>query len=104
VFGVSQPKELHVLDVPLLSPENVYVYPSPVKDYGKIRIVVGEPATVTVEVFDLKYRRVLYDNRTFNGATVYEKDLPALPVGVYLLRVKAGDMTVNKWFAVVGRR
>ncbi len=104
VFGVSQPKDLYVLDVPLLSPENVYVYPSPVKDYGKIRIVVGEPTTVTVEVFDLKYRRVLHESRTFNGATVYERTLPTLPVGVYLLRVRAGDITVNKWFAVVGRR
>ena len=82
----------------------MYVYPSPVKDYGKIRIVVGEPTTVTVEVFDLKYRRVLHESRTFNGATVYERTLPTLPVGVYLLRVRAGDITVNKWFAVVGRR
>ncbi len=104
VFGLSSPRKLNVLDVPLLSPENVYVYPSPVKDHGRIRVVVGEPTTLTVEVFDLKYRRVLYESKTFGSATVYEKDLPKLPVGVYLLRVRAGDMTVNKWFAVVGRR
>ena len=104
VYGLTPARRLHVLDVPLLSPENVYVYPNPVKDHGKVRVVVGEPTTLTVEVFDLKYRRVLYDRRTFNAAAIYERDLPSLPVGVYLLRVRAGDMTVNKWFAVVGRR
>ncbi len=103
-FGTSTTRKLYVLDVPLLSKDNVYVYPSPVKDHGKVRVVVGEPTVITVEVFDLKYRRVMYERRTASSAGVYEWDLPTLPVGVYLLRVKAGDLTVRKWFAVVGRR
>ncbi|NPA80085.1 MAG: Ig-like domain-containing protein [Thermotogae bacterium] len=101
VFGVSDPKELYVLDVPLLSPENVSVYPSPVRTSGRVRVVVGEPTTLTVEVFDLKFRRVMYDRRTYETPAIYEEPLPDLPAGVYLLRVRAGDMVVKKWFAVV---
>ncbi|NPB03869.1 MAG: T9SS type A sorting domain-containing protein [Thermotogae bacterium] len=104
VFGVSESRSLTVLDAPKLSKENVFVYPNPVKERGKIKVVVGEPTTLAVEVFDLKYRRVFHEVKSFQEPTVYESVLPPLPVGVYLLRVKADNLTVLKWFSVVGRR
>ncbi len=104
VYAFSQEAGFFILDAPDLAEGNVKVYPNPVKEIGNIRITVGKPTNITVEVFDLKFRRVFYDRQVFKTPGIYEKPLPQLPVGVYLLRVRSRDKVVAKWFAVVGAR
>jgi len=90
----------------LLEPENVLVIPNPVKGSGKIRIRVGDDGTsgqvnLTVEVFSPKVKRVFHREITTNKLTTVEITLPELPPDLYILRVRAKDKKVEKWFGVI---
>jgi len=100
-FGTSPEATLYVLNIPFLSRDNVIVYPNPAHGRAKLRMILGGDAYATVEVFDLKARRVFEKSDLFKGYRTYEIDLPPLPPGLYLLRVKAKGQKVERWFSVV---
>ncbi len=90
----------------LLEPENVIVIPNPVKGSGKVRIRVGDDGTsgqvnLTIEVFSPKIKRVFHREITTNKLTTVEITLPELPPDLYILRVRAKDKKVEKWFGVI---
>ena len=100
-YGTSPTANLYVLKVPFLSDRNVVVYPNPTKDRAKVRFVLGDDAYVSIEVFDLKARRVFHKEDMYEGFRTYTVDLPSLPPGLYLLRISAKGQKVEKWFSVV---
>lgn len=100
-YGVSPAANFYVLKVPFLSKDNVVVYPNPTKGKAKVRFVLGDDAYATVEVFDLKARKVFSVSRMFKGFVRHEIVLPQLPPGLYLLRVRARGQKVERWFSVV---
>ncbi len=100
-YGVSPAANFYVLKVPFLSKDNVVVYPNPTKGRAKVRFVLGDDAYATVEVFDLKARKVFSVSRMFKGFTRHEIVLPQLPPGLYLLRIRARGQKVERWFSVV---
>ena len=66
-------------------------YPNPSRGAFAIRFALPEPASVTVEVYDLMGRRVLREAAVFGagaGQTV-RLDAAGLAAGVYLYRVRA---------------
>ncbi len=99
--GISPEARFYVLRVPFLSRENVVVYPNPARGQAKVRFVLGGDALATVEVFDLKARRVFSTSRVFEGFKTHVINLPTLPPGLYLLRIRARDQKVEVWFSVV---
>jgi len=99
--GTSPEARFYVLRVPFLSRDNVVVYPNPTKGQAKVRFVLGDDALATVEVFDLKARKVFSTSRMFEGFRTHVIDLPNLPPGLYLLRIRARDQKVEMWFSVV---
>ncbi len=100
-YGESQVKNVKVLDIKFLSGDNVIIYPNPAKGRAKLRVVFGGDAYATIEVFDLKAHKVYSKSQNFKGYTRHEIELPKLPVGVYLLRIRANDEKVEKWFSVI---
>ncbi|MEO0154836.1 MAG: Ig-like domain-containing protein [candidate division WOR-3 bacterium] len=100
-YGESQVKTVRVLDIKFLSRDNVIIYPNPAKGQAKLRVVFGGDAYATIEIFDLKARKVYSKSQNFKGYTKHEIELPKLPVGVYLLRIRANDEKVEKWFSVI---
>ncbi len=99
--GTSPEARFYVLRVPFLSRDNVVVYPNPAKGQAKVRFVLGDDALATVEVFDLKARKVFSTSRMFEGFRTHVINLPSLPPGLYLLRIRARDQKVEMWFSVV---
>ncbi|NPA80535.1 MAG: T9SS type A sorting domain-containing protein [Thermotogae bacterium] len=100
-YGDSPAATLYVLRIPFLSDDNVIIYPNPTRGQAKVKFVLGGDAQVVLEVFDLKARRVFYRTDLFEGYTPHVIDLPQLPPGLYLLRLKAKDKKVEKWFSVI---
>ncbi len=100
-YGTSPTANFYVLKVPFLSKDNVVVYPNPAKGRAKVRFVLGDDAYATIEVFDLKARRVFHKEDMYEGFRSYTVDLPNLPPGLYLLRIKAKGQKVERWFSVV---
>lgn len=101
VYGESQPKAVRVLDIRFLSGDNVIIYPNPAKGQAKLRVIFGGDAYATIEIFDLKAKRVFLKSQSFKGYTPHTIELPKLPVGVYMLRIKANDEKVEKWFSII---
>ncbi len=101
VERASDPFTITVKNIGLLDRENVVIYPNPTKGRAKLRVIFGGNTNASIEVFDLKVKRVFYREQNFEGFKPYEFELPKLPPGVYLLRVKAGDKRVEKWFSVI---
>ncbi len=100
-YGASPTANFYVLKVPFLSKDNVVVYPNPTKGMAKVRFILGDDAYASIEVFDLKSRRVFHKEDMYRGFRTHTVDLPNLPPGLYLLRIKAKGQKVEKWFSVV---
>jgi len=101
VERMSDPFTVSVKMLGFLDKENVIVYPNPSKGKAKLRVIFGANTNASIEVFDLKVKRVYYREGNFEGFKIHEFELPNLPVGIYLVRVKAGDKKVEKWFSVI---
>ena len=97
----SEPFIIKVKSIGFLDKENVVVYPNPAKGKAKLRVIFGANTNAVIEIFDLKAKRVYHMERNFDGFKTYEFDLPKLPTGLYLLRIRAGDKKVEKWFSVI---
>ncbi|MEN3045110.1 MAG: Ig-like domain-containing protein [Candidatus Hydrothermales bacterium] len=97
-------------------PENtVYVWPNPVRDYGNFHFYVNQNAKVTVEIFDIRGKKVAESFGTFRGGVKPHTlssnsliiDLRGLAPGVYMFRLKAEAIDTNerkmviKKFAIV---
>lgn len=90
VFQVSVPEQL--------SSFYVNVYPNPVTDRALVHYELKTAATVDMEVYNIHGQRVLQpvnNVRKTAGIQAESLDLSALPSGVYLLRVKAGQQVVT---------
>ena len=101
VERMSDPFTVSVKMLGFLDKENLIVYPNPSKGKAKLRVIFGANTNASIEVFDLKVKRVYYREGNFEGFKIHEFELPNLPVGIYLVRVKAGDKKVEKWFSVI---
>jgi len=97
----SEPFIIKVKSIGFLDKENVVIYPNPAKGQAKLRVIFGANTNAVIEVFDLKVKRVYYREGSFDGFKTYEFELPKLPTGLYLVRVRAGDKKVEKWFSVI---
>ncbi|MFZ8826504.1 MAG: Ig-like domain-containing protein [Candidatus Caldipriscus sp.] len=97
----SGPFIIKVKSIEFLDKENVVIYPNPAKGQAKLRVIFGANTNAMIEVFDLKVKRVYYREGSFDGFKTYEFDLPKLPTGLYLVRIRAGDKKVEKWFSVI---
>jgi hypothetical protein len=97
----SEPFIIKVKSIGFLDKENVVIYPNPAKGQAKLRVIFGANTNAVIEVFDLKVKRVYYREGSFDGFKAYEFELPKLPTGLYLVRVRAGDKKVEKWFSVI---
>lgn len=97
----SEPFIIKVKSIGFLDKENVVIYPNPAKGQAKLRVIFGANTNAVIEVFDLKVKRVYHREGSFDGFKTYEFDLPKLPTGLYLVRVRAGDKKVEKWFSVI---
>ena len=97
----SGPFIIKVKSIGFLDKENVVIYPNPAKGQAKLRVIFGANTNAMIEVFDLKVKRVYYREGSFDGFKTYEFVLPKLPTGLYLVRIRAGDKKVEKWFSVI---
>jgi len=97
----SEPFIIKVKSIGFLDKENVVIYPNPAKGQAKLRVIFGANTNAVIEVFDLKVKRVYHREGSFDGFKTYEFDLPKLPTGLYLVRIRAGDKKVEKWFSVI---
>jgi hypothetical protein len=97
----SDPFIIKVKSIGFLDKENVVIYPNPAKGQAKLRVIFGANTNAVIEVFDLKVKRVYYREGSFDGFKTYEFELPKLPTGLYLVRIRAGDKKVEKWFSVI---
>jgi hypothetical protein len=97
----SEPFIIKVKSIGFLDKENVVIYPNPAKGQAKLRVIFGANTNAVIEVFDMKVKRVYYREGSFYGFKTYEFELPKLPTGLYLLRIRAGDKKVEKWFSVI---
>jgi hypothetical protein len=97
----SEPFIIKVKSIGFLDKENVVIYPNPAKGQAKLRVIFGANTNAVIEVFDLKVKRVYYREGSFDGFKTYEFELPKLPTGLYLVRIRAGDKKVEKWFSVI---
>ncbi|MEN3046997.1 MAG: Ig-like domain-containing protein [Candidatus Hydrothermales bacterium] len=97
-------------------PENtVYVWPNPVKDYGNFHFYINQNAKVTVEIFDIRGKKVAESSGIFKGGiephTLTSNslviDLRGLAPGLYMFRLVAEAIDTNerkmviKKFAIV---
>jgi hypothetical protein len=97
----SEPFIIKVKSIGFLDKENVVIYPNPAKGQAKLRVIFGANTNAVIEVFDLKVKRVYHREGSFYGFKTYEFELPKLPTGLYLVRIRAGDKKVEKWFSVI---
>jgi hypothetical protein len=97
----SEPFIIKVKSIGFLDKENVVIYPNPAKGQAKLRVIFGANTNAVIEVFDLKVKRVYYREGSFDGFKAYDFELPKLPTGLYLVRIRAGDKKVEKWFSVI---
>jgi hypothetical protein len=97
----SAPFIIKVKSIGFLDKENVVIYPNPAKGQAKLRVIFGANTNAVIEVFDLKVKRVYHREGSFDGFKTYEFELPKLPTGLYLVRIRAGDKKVEKWFSVI---
>jgi hypothetical protein len=97
----SEPFIIKVKSIGFLDKENVVIYPNPAKGQAKLRVIFGANTNAVIEVFDLKVKRVYHREGSFDGFKTYEFEIPKLPTGLYLVRIKAGDKKVEKWFSVI---
>jgi len=97
----SDPFIIMVKSIGFLDKENVVIYPNPTKGQAKLRVMFGANTNAVIEVFDLKVKRVYYREGSFDGFKTYEFEIPKLPTGLYLVRIRAGDKKVEKWFSVI---
>ncbi len=97
----SEPFIIKVKSIGFLDKENVVIYPNPTKGQAKLRVIFGANTNAVIEVFDLKVKRVYHKEGSFDGFKTYEFELPKLPTGLYLVRIRAGDKKVEKWFSVI---
>jgi hypothetical protein len=97
----SEPFIIKVKSIGFLDKENVVIYPNPAKGQAKLRVIFGANTNAVIEVFDLKVKRVYYREGSFDGFKTYEFEIPKLPTGLYLVRIRAGDKKVEKWFSVI---
>ncbi len=100
-YGDSEARSVYVKMIGFLEERNVIVYPNPVKDKGRLKLILGGDAYGVIEIFDLKAKKVFSLAKNFEGFKTNIIELPKLPPGLYLLRVKANDRKVEKWFAVI---
>ena len=71
---------------------NIFLFPNPVQDEMKVRLVSDVSAKFSMEIFDMQGRVILKDNIGFNsGANDYFYNVSSLPKGTYLVKFSNND-------------
>jgi hypothetical protein len=79
--------------------------PNPARTSARLTLALGRAQDVTVEVFDVRGRRVaqLHDGPLGTGARRFTFDATALPAGVYLVRARGAAAVASQRVVVLGR-
>ena len=79
------------------------VYPNPSWGAATVTLVLGETADVAVSVYDVLGRRVvvLHEGAMEAGTHTLSLTVPALPAGVYLVRVEGGRSSLTERITVL---
>jgi flagellar hook assembly protein FlgD len=92
------------------SRENVYSFPNPSSGMTTIKFSLEGPAEVYIGIYEVNGRLIWQDNlnpaetRTGPNSVIWEGRDQAgtdVPDGVYLLRVRSGNIMVTKKIAIV---
>lgn len=79
------------------------VYPNPLRGSARLEMTLPSAGTARVEVYDVLGRRVavLHDGRLDGGTHTLGVDAQSLAPGVYIIRMRAEDITLSRRMTVL---